>query len=1701
RRKLGRRWVPKKGWEQQHFCLPFRPATTSDAFAVAIPVPVPLDEFCFETWGGKGDLRASSTYHQPNPGAPITRGGLKTRQSASSRMSQAFHIGWSDDANQVTDELHQRDAEPPHLVMDAFARDTSRWANISRGHCGKEVHSPYSTQRSTERTTKRRRSSGSIAITTATVSEASNRLSRSRIGSRNDPKQLDGVRGGIRSPSNLKRRRLRSSTAPSCLEIDRQAKGNERSMLDSAAERRAKGTRLIQTAPVCDQQLGLAAGSRADLKPVPLTLAHSRPEVWRKRFQGNRKDKWATYLPMSFFFHDQAKLIPKKGSELDLSYFGVEDWQMANVAELMQHGLDWLHDTGGLESVLLRDCWRLTDDGMFILTSRFLGQPKSNRLQKLCLAGCAQLTDTAARHIHTALHHLRELDISSTAIADEGIKLLLSSGKSLRSFVARQVQGLTDTGLAGILSTIKHQKTLKHLDLERSFRFSNDGMVALLSEAGVLQRLSLKGCHQLSELSLMGMERARFTTMHMKVLDLSHMNIIDIGMQYVGQGCKQLQELRLSGCHNLTDLALQYLAKAPSALPLKLLDISQSKSFTGYGLRALVPTIGATLQKICLNGSSAIGSDGIKCLGRHCKNLEVIGLVELTLVSDAALDELGKGCPLLKKFDASNVIDQLEVTRRSRVPCITGKGIKGLCRGLRDLEVLKLNGGGKVGDDALIAVAASCQNLRVLYLRYCYGVSDNGVIAVVKHCPQLNQLVLGGCLRLTDSSIVAVAKYLGSGLRLIDLMGCRKLTDKSALALAATCCNLETLVVSGCEWFSAQAMVQLLGSCPGLTCLRANGVTDLAEDALYQLETTCRKLVYADFSDCPMISAARVQLAADRLPYVLRVPGKRVLKAASKSCQVFNEFHEVKCLAAADAAISIQSFARGVRGRLKARHVKADSNLKYMAIQTCLRHFWARRLACQELERRRAYLIAQRICKKWAKACIWRMRAKRQLMELRRERAAAVALQTAWRGKSGRAMALWRKKQLARIVMNWTILQCRMVRKVRAVSLWYKATTLLMCIEKLKTTARMAKQSLAIRKIQRLAKGHIVRSYARKARAAIAAERDNACRAIQCRWRASYRWRWQLRNVKLAEQEQVRGQFVREYAQIRIVDWWRLVNKTSLKRALLRDSRRRRVSLGFAMPYLAALLLHAAVVLQRSYRSMRARTLLKRIKSRKAKARCSWRRFYIRLRDAPKPEDAVRLQRIMRRYIRRRRRAIAATNIQRVVRGRQARQLAERLLARMFTRNAISLQRVVRGYLARVKVYQPLVRLNAAARVITRAVRKQIVQVRFKKILREAGVRKANIEKTRREAKIRKLEQETILKILNKGKEKCVIKIQRKWREVQVKRHEHEAEKLAMELAAREVKARKNRIAEIERRRKEANKVQPRAGTRLARGAAGIGKKLAHLTGDKGPIVDDYLTLEGDEEGEQKPKEKKAVRFFTKDKEEEAKKVEEEEEVLANSILNFQSASLVQEGVCGLHFTYGKKEIRVFTETQKYNKRTGRPYFTMISASLGVEKAVPVHLWYRMGKGEGVFTNVKADRAPDSHTNAVAQKVRLQMANENGAVIIGHDKLQLEFYCNMRRQDIGSAPAVDAIEVCMNDKELEEDLKGKEFEKLDQRLHKLGLAKGSIWIHRKTFKKRPKQLAVSQHHLKRHAWFTDRTGLNLEKYSLHDKDIDALHEV
>ncbi|CAM9373052.1 unnamed protein product [Pylaiella littoralis] len=1438
--------------------------------------------------------------------------------------------------------------------------------------------------------------------------------------------------------------------------------------------------------------------------------------VKRARFCHNRKDAEDTFLPVEDVLYHLNDGAPR-GGRLDLSGWGVDDDAMPGIATVVRANVDMKADTGGVTSLVLDKCWRLTDDGVKALAGPFPDQSASlNRLEEFSVSGCSFLTNESAYCLLRAFGKLLSVDVSGTAITDDGVQLLLGASKVLRSLGLRDLPGLTDRGLAAILQCIKRRRKLQSLQLCRSLRFTDGGLLALLSAGGILRELDIHGCSQLSELCLMGLQRATFTSTNLKSLDVQGMAIADIAFSWVAEGCKALESLNISRCPLLTDLALEYLARgsgeAAKPTPLRVLNIAGVGGFTDEGMSVLMPRSGPTLEDITLDGATSLGDGTVRSIARHCPGLTSLSMVELTRTSDRSLRDLGRRCPLLRLLDSSSDINLLETSHRTRVPKLGGDGVRELSLGTPCLAVLRLNGACKITDDSLVAVGANCPHLEELSIRSCNLVTDLGLAAIARGCPNLRHVGVSGCVRLTNASMRVLAVRAGGGLKVLDVTGCRRLTDVCLEAIAEHCKGLESLALQGCEQISDKGLVALLSRCPNITALNLRGVPDLTEAAVAAVETCCRRLRRLNMEGIPQVSGSRVDLAGERLPLVIRESGTRLLRPCALPCRVFNTFVQASLPEWTAAAITVQRIARGKLCRLRWERGEQRKAWATMVLKSQLSSALASLLFRRRLAIRRAEHAAARAIQGCTRDLFRRRKAKDELERRREKRDAAISVQRVARGRLGRLAAKAKRHRLLRAEDNWRWIVRKLERHVRALELWRVYLAISRCYLKLWQVARRHRSNHACRIVQRAWRRMLLRREERKAALAELERRIVAATVIQRGWRTYFHWKWMMRDVRLKEQEFRRQGFVREYAQMELAFWWRRVRVKTFKRTVLRHLIVARKAVG---------------IIKRAYRSYAVRTFAVRARKKAITIRCRWRRVYLGIKRIPRPEDAAKVKMVLKRFVKKRKRYRAATNIQRVYRGLLARRIYVVRLARMYTTNAINIQRVGRGHIARRGKVRDVLTANHASRVITRALRNYIRNKAFQEMVKEAHAKRARFERLQREDLLRKRAEATLRQAFLISQQKAAKAIQARWRRRQASRRREEARLLQTEMDQRlalDKKLRQKQIDEI-RKKQRAGSARKKVGGAFS----ALGRKLNKLTaqGDPELATDDRIEIEDEEEEDEDKRPKTPAEVLLEKargqtEEEKAEKEKQDQEVLANSILNHQTNSIRQArttyvGICEIRITVGTKEKKSYMEAQDYLKATNQAssfrflscfpklfhrkgYMTFVEGDLSGKKQLHVHVWVKKGQGDGVMTSVRVQRAPLNHANPSVAKMRRMEAEQTNHMLVGHNKCELELMCKLLSRTEGTAPAVDSIVYCPK-RSGEAELTERGYERLEPTLRAVGLGKGFLFVHRKTHKTRPKQLDLAKYSLRKSNWFSSRTALLLEKYALTKEQLVELHAI
>ncbi|KAG3076693.1 hypothetical protein PC122_g13482 [Phytophthora cactorum] len=175
---------------------------------------------------------------------------------------------------------------------------------------------------------------------------------------------------------------------------------------------------------------------------------------------------------------------------------------------------------------------------------------------------------------------------------------------------------------------------------------------------------------------------------------------------------------------------------------------------------------------------------------------------------------------------------------------------------------------------ALVAIGASCCELRKLSLQACYDVTLVAITAVLKGCQKLTKLDLSGVRRCDDRVLRAIAKY-GSSITQFVVAGCDRVGDIGLKYLASTRADqLELLDLTGCRLVSDTGLNVLCDAFqrPKLAHLVLADCPLITQDPIARLAFACPQLLTLNVHGC-RISARVLQSLSSSWPFgELRLP-------------------------------------------------------------------------------------------------------------------------------------------------------------------------------------------------------------------------------------------------------------------------------------------------------------------------------------------------------------------------------------------------------------------------------------------------------------------------------------------------------------------------------------------------------------------------------------------------------------------------------------------------------------------------------------------------------------------------------------------------------------------------------------------------------------------------------------------------------------
>lgn len=298
------------------------------------------------------------------------------------------------------------------------------------------------------------------------------------------------------------------------------------------------------------------------------------------------------------------------------------------------------------------------------------------------------------------------------------------------------------------------------LSLRRSLR-------ELVNGVPTLESLNLSGCCNVSDLAL---DNAFYKAVPaLKRLNLSLCKeVSDNSLGRIATHCKNIEELDLGGCTKITNMGLLFVSIGLGKI--KKLNLRSCRQISDAGIGHL----------------SGVGAE--VCEDKGATSLVELGLQDCQKLTDEALKHVSVGLPGLRKINLSFCVSVTDtgVKSLSRLPVLEDLNLRS-CDNVSDigvgflvddgnarLQTLDVSFCANVTDNAMKLIAGGMPMLKSLSMTTC-TITDEGLTRVAKNLAKLENLNIGQCLAVTDSGLTSLVDNL-KRLKTLDLYGCTRVS-------------------------------------------------------------------------------------------------------------------------------------------------------------------------------------------------------------------------------------------------------------------------------------------------------------------------------------------------------------------------------------------------------------------------------------------------------------------------------------------------------------------------------------------------------------------------------------------------------------------------------------------------------------------------------------------------------------------------------------------------------------------------------------------------------------------------------------------------------------------------------------------------------------------------------------------------------------
>ncbi|XP_051917640.1 dynein regulatory complex subunit 6 [Hippocampus zosterae] len=395
-----------------------------------------------------------------------------------------------------------------------------------------------------------------------------------------------------------------------------------------------------------------------------------------------------------------------------------------------------------------------------------------------------------------------------------------------------------------------------------------------IGECRNLQELNVSECFNITDAMIESIVEGCNSLLY---LNLSSTLLTDATLRELASNCVNLQYLSLAYCHKMTDEGFQYLSLGTGCHNLLHLDLSGCSQVTATGF-SYISEACPYLKEILLNDVYDLSDKCISALMANCQSVSSISLLEAWQLSDAGIKAIAEVAKL-KSFSLEG---------NNRVSHVSWKAVCSSSRGLRRLHIVECH---KMGDTSLKAVA-TLRNLQYLDISLCSKVTDKGLFTLAESpsASKLRELNVSYCSQITDAAIsmighrftklshlnlsyceqltdVALEYLMGSSISSLDISGCN-IQDDGLAALEEV--PLKRLIIAECINITDVGMENLCKYLTDLEYVDVSGCLELSDQAVKAFSFYCRGLLTLRVAGCQKVTDMGMQCLSHGAAQYLR---------------------------------------------------------------------------------------------------------------------------------------------------------------------------------------------------------------------------------------------------------------------------------------------------------------------------------------------------------------------------------------------------------------------------------------------------------------------------------------------------------------------------------------------------------------------------------------------------------------------------------------------------------------------------------------------------------------------------------------------------------------------------------------------------------------------------------------------------------------